>query len=100
MSSWTRTFLIVAWTSGVYNQATCEYEQQKLWTAASYGQNGSTCTGADTSDQSLSKVTSGRSSNGIAQTVPHRDRRGSEDWETPAARPGLAEVAMFRNALQ
>jgi streptogramin lyase len=36
----------VAWTSGVYNTTTCEYDDQKVWTAASYGQ-GSECGGAD-----------------------------------------------------
>lgn len=36
----------VAWTSGVYNERTCEYEDQQIWTAASYGVGG-TCTGAD-----------------------------------------------------
>ena len=35
----------VAWTSGVYNNTTCEYDDQKIWTAASYGS--SDCTGAD-----------------------------------------------------
>ncbi|HEY8375286.1 MAG TPA: hypothetical protein VIK91_02305, partial [Nannocystis sp.] len=39
----------VAWTSGTYNPRTCEYEDQKIWTAASYGTGGfgSPCTGAD-----------------------------------------------------
>ncbi len=39
----------VAWTSGTYNPRTCEYEDQKIWTAASYGVNGigSPCDGAD-----------------------------------------------------
>lgn len=27
----------VAWTSGVYNQETCEYEDQQIWAAASFG---------------------------------------------------------------
>ncbi len=29
----------VAWTSGVYNVETCEYEDQQIWTAASFGQD-------------------------------------------------------------
>lgn len=37
----------VAWTSGVYNEETCEFENQKVWTAASYGTGFDTCTGAD-----------------------------------------------------
>ena len=39
----------VAWTSGTYNPRTCEYEDQKVWTAASFGVNGvgSPCDGAD-----------------------------------------------------
>ena len=39
----------VAWTSGVYNPRTCEYEDQKIWAAASFGVNGvgSPCDGAD-----------------------------------------------------
>lgn len=39
----------VAWTSGVYNPRTCEYDDQKVWTAASYGKNGpgDACGGAD-----------------------------------------------------
>jgi len=38
----------VAWTSGVYNEATCQYEDQQIWTAASYGLNtGSPCTNAN-----------------------------------------------------
>lgn len=32
----------VAWTSGVYNPKTCEYEDQKIWTAAANGQKGAT----------------------------------------------------------
>jgi streptogramin lyase len=36
----------VAWTSGTYNDETCEYEDQLLWTAASFGQ-GSGCDGTD-----------------------------------------------------
>ncbi len=32
----------VAWTSGVYNERTCEYEDQKIWTAAANGTKGST----------------------------------------------------------
>jgi len=36
----------IAWTSGVYNTDNCEYEEQKIWTAASYG-NGDACNGAD-----------------------------------------------------
>ncbi len=35
----------VAWTSGVYNNQTCEYDDQKIWTAASYGTTD--CNGAD-----------------------------------------------------
>ena len=27
----------VAWTSGVYNEETCEYEDQQIWAAASFG---------------------------------------------------------------
>lgn len=30
----------VAWTSGVYNEATCEYEDQKIWTASGNGNGG------------------------------------------------------------
>lgn len=39
----------VAWTSGTYNPRTCEYEDQKVWTAASFGKNGNgdACGGAD-----------------------------------------------------
>ncbi|WAS96804.1 hypothetical protein [Nannocystis punicea] len=39
----------VAWTSGTYNPRTCEYEDQKIWTAASFGASGigSPCDGAD-----------------------------------------------------
>lgn len=37
----------VAWTSGVYNVETCEYEDQQIWTAASYGQDfNNACSGA------------------------------------------------------
>lgn len=37
----------VAWTSGVYNEQTCEYEDQQIWTAASFGANvNSPCQGA------------------------------------------------------
>lgn len=38
----------VAWTSGVYNDVTCEYEDQKIWTAAANGTIGGTwpCDGA------------------------------------------------------
>ena len=38
----------VAWTSGVYNEQTCEYEDQQVWTAASFGNAGvgSPCNGA------------------------------------------------------
>jgi hypothetical protein len=36
----------VAWTSGIYNPVTCRFDDQKLWTAASYAETGS-CTGAD-----------------------------------------------------
>lgn len=39
----------VAWTSGTYNPATCEFEDQMVWTAAGLGMPGGTwpCTGAD-----------------------------------------------------
>jgi hypothetical protein len=39
----------VAWTSGTYNPRTCEYEDQKVWTAASFGTQGQglACQGAD-----------------------------------------------------
>ncbi|MDC0666533.1 Vgb family protein [Nannocystis radixulma] len=39
----------VAWTSGTYNPRTCEYEDQKIWAAASFGSAGvgNPCTGAD-----------------------------------------------------
>ena len=39
----------VAWTSGVFNTETCEYDNQKIWTAASYGANGvgDACSGTD-----------------------------------------------------
>jgi len=30
----------IAWTSGTYNEATCEYENQKIWTAAANGTKG------------------------------------------------------------
>ncbi len=30
----------VAWTSGVYNNQTCEYDDQKIWTAAANGNGG------------------------------------------------------------
>ncbi|HEY8379407.1 MAG TPA: hypothetical protein VIK91_23105 [Nannocystis sp.] len=30
----------VAWTSGVYNEQTCEYEDQKIWTASANGNGG------------------------------------------------------------
>ena len=37
----------VAWTSGVYNEETCQYEDQQIWAAASYGQDvNSPCTNA------------------------------------------------------
>ncbi len=37
----------VAWTSGVYNEVTCEYEDQQIWAAASFGQDvNSPCTNA------------------------------------------------------
>lgn len=37
----------VAWTSGVYNEMTCEYEDQQIWAAASFGQDvNSPCTNA------------------------------------------------------
>jgi len=37
----------VAWTSGVYNVETCEYDDQQIWTAASYGKIvNSPCTAA------------------------------------------------------
>ena len=37
----------VAWTSGVYNEQTCEYEDQQIWTAASFGQDvNNACGGA------------------------------------------------------
>ncbi len=38
----------VAWTSGVYNERTCEYEDQKIWTATANGTKGATwpCDGA------------------------------------------------------
>ena len=37
----------VAWTSGIYNEQNCEYEDQQIWTAASYGANtNSPCQGA------------------------------------------------------
>lgn len=37
----------VAWTSGVYNEKTCEYDDQQIWTAASYGADtNSPCNGA------------------------------------------------------
>ena len=32
----------VAWTSGVYNDKTCEYEDQKIWTASANGTKGAT----------------------------------------------------------
>ncbi len=32
----------VAWTSGVYNDVTCEYDDQKIWTAAANGTKGAT----------------------------------------------------------
>ena len=32
----------VAWTSGVYNEKTCEYDDQKIWSAAANGQKGAT----------------------------------------------------------
>ncbi|MCA9706248.1 MAG: hypothetical protein KDK70_10405 [Myxococcales bacterium] len=38
----------VAWTSGVYNPATCEYDDQMVWTAAAFGSGGTwPCDGAD-----------------------------------------------------
>jgi streptogramin lyase len=38
----------VAWTSGVYNAETCEYEDQKIWTANANGTGGTwPCDGAD-----------------------------------------------------
>lgn len=38
----------VAWTSGVYNEATCQYEDQQIWAAASFGQSvNSPCTNAN-----------------------------------------------------
>ena len=39
----------VAWTSGVYNEETCEWEQQKVWTAAANGTPGGVwpCDGAE-----------------------------------------------------
>jgi hypothetical protein len=37
----------VAWTSGVYNNETCEYDDQKIWTAASYGDQVGSCAGTD-----------------------------------------------------
>ena len=37
----------VAWTSGVYNEETCEYDDQQIWSAASYGASvNSPCQGA------------------------------------------------------
>jgi len=37
----------VAWTSGVYNEETCEYDDQQIWTAASFGQDvNNACGGA------------------------------------------------------
>ncbi len=37
----------VAWTSGVYNVDNCEYEDQQIWTAASYGADpNNACSGA------------------------------------------------------
>ncbi len=38
----------VAWTSGTYNEATCVYEDQQVWTAAGLGTGGTwPCTGSD-----------------------------------------------------
>ncbi len=38
----------VAWTSGVYNPATCEFDDQVVWTAAAFGSGGTwPCDGAD-----------------------------------------------------
>ncbi|MCB9705139.1 MAG: hypothetical protein H6711_24895 [Myxococcales bacterium] len=38
----------VAWTSGVYNEETCQYEDQQIWAAASHGQGvNQPCTGAN-----------------------------------------------------
>ena len=38
----------VAWTSGVYNEETCEYEDQKIWTASGNGSGGTwPCDGTD-----------------------------------------------------
>ena len=38
----------VAWTSGVYNEETCQYEDQQIWAAASFGQDvNSPCNGAN-----------------------------------------------------
>jgi hypothetical protein len=38
----------VAWTSGIYNEETCEYDDQKIWTAAGNGSGGSwPCDGTD-----------------------------------------------------
>lgn len=38
----------IAWTSGTYNEATCEFEDQKIWTAAANGTKGAVwpCDGA------------------------------------------------------
>jgi hypothetical protein len=37
----------VAWTSGVYNERTCEYDDQQIWAAASFGlDTNSPCQGA------------------------------------------------------
>lgn len=37
----------VAWTSGVYNDVTCQYDDQQIWTAASFGASpNSPCQGA------------------------------------------------------
>ncbi|MCA9716944.1 MAG: hypothetical protein KC468_19885, partial [Myxococcales bacterium] len=38
----------IAWTSGVYNEETCEYDDQKIWTAAGLGSGGTwPCDGTD-----------------------------------------------------
>ncbi|MCH9682915.1 MAG: hypothetical protein K0V04_15875 [Deltaproteobacteria bacterium] len=38
----------VAWTSGVYNPVTCEYDEQTVWSAAAFGTGGTwPCDGAD-----------------------------------------------------
>ena len=38
----------IAWTSGVYNEETCEYDDQKIWTAAGNGGGGTwPCDGTD-----------------------------------------------------